>query len=133
MLTSTVILTAIENLADESIRELYSVLKEAISRELGENSDLVSIMDQLEDKPDSGEYLIELNDGIKATEAKIVANDEIVKAAQDLINEISRLRSRFDESVGYSASGGNGGYGLDALDISGSLLGDPPPDPPLQN
>lgn len=34
-LTSTVILTAIENLKEESIESSYRVLKEAISRELG--------------------------------------------------------------------------------------------------
>ena len=66
--------------------DAYDTLKTAIKNKFGGDSDLVDAVDKLEKKPDSGGRKEVLQEEVAA--AKADQDPEILKAAQDLIDQI---------------------------------------------
>jgi uncharacterized iron-regulated protein len=68
------------------IVDAYDTLKTALKNKFGADSDLVDAVDKLEKKPDSGGRKEVLQEEVAA--AKADQDPEILKAAQDLIDQV---------------------------------------------
>jgi hypothetical protein len=83
---SAALLAAVANLAEPAIKDAYQGLKALIAKKFGEKHEVVRAVESLEEKPESAGRRQTLQEEVKS--AGVENDDEIVTAAQDLIEKV---------------------------------------------
>jgi hypothetical protein len=73
-------------LTKDALADAYAALKAALKKKLGDESDVVNAVEQLEKKPDSEGRKATLQEEVE--NAKVNDDPEIVKLAQDFLNQL---------------------------------------------
>lgn len=73
-------------MAKDVIKDGYDALKAALKKKFGDQSDVVNAVEQLEKKPDSEGRKATLQEEVE--NAKVNDDPEIVKLAQDFLNQL---------------------------------------------
>ena len=77
--------------AEQSLVDAYNGLKLLLTRKFGQKSEVVKAVESLEAKPDSGGRKTILSEEIGS--AKVAEDQEVLKAANDLLARIKQLPS----------------------------------------
>lgn len=89
---TTAIVAALANLSKDVIKDSYNALKAGLKTKLGEQSDLVVAVTQLEMKPDSEARKAMLQEEVES--AKVYDDPEILKLVQDLLHQLNEQPER---------------------------------------
>ncbi|OUC12162.1 MAG: hypothetical protein B0A82_23915 [Alkalinema sp. CACIAM 70d] len=84
---TTAIVAALASLSKDIIKDSYSALKAGLKKKLGDNSDLIDAVDQLEKKPNSEARKATLQEEVKT--AQVSSDPDILKLVQNLLDKIS--------------------------------------------
>jgi hypothetical protein len=89
---SSAIIGAVAKLSQEAIKDSYNVLKKLIQKKMGLQSDVVTAIEQLEQKPASAGRTAVLEEEIRCSGA---CNDaDLIKAAETLLEKFSAKGGR---------------------------------------
>ncbi|BAY87948.1 hypothetical protein NIES267_74720 (plasmid) [Calothrix parasitica NIES-267] len=85
-ITTAIVAAVVSEVSKAVISNSYEVLKAALKKKCGSESDLVSAVNQLEKKPDSDARKAMLQEEVEA--AKVNDDPEILQLAQDLLDKL---------------------------------------------
>jgi beta-phosphoglucomutase-like phosphatase (HAD superfamily) len=85
---TTAIVAALANMSNDVIKDGYNALKMALKEMFGSEGDLIDAVEKLENKPESEARKATVQEEVET--AKVNDNSEILKLAQDLIEQIKK-------------------------------------------
>ncbi len=110
--------------AKDVIKDGYEALKAALKKKFGDQSDVVDAVEKLEKKPDSEARKATVQEEVEI--AKVNDDPEIVKLAQDLLNQLKeqpggqQVINQNVSNVKYAATSGSGNANISGITEHGT-------------